>query len=222
MKNNFHIADFYDSLYKDKPYYEEIKFCLHCHGETIRSNHTALEIGSGTGNHTIHLSTLFSEVLAVEKDMKMMELGQKKTKENKNISWVHSNIKSLNLGQHFTHAFALFNVVNYMQNEEELILSLKKIQRALKNGGVFFFDSWASQSTTVGTARQTRKFFFNGKIHEVDIDGENINPSDFVYIQKEIFCQHPKNLLFKNKIMVRSSSQRCVYRGWFRKCFCDQ
>ncbi len=103
-----------------------------------RSNLTALDLGSGTGNNIRFLCNYgFKKVYAVEGSKTAFEIIKKKFKDKKKVEPIHKN----------------FNLFNYKKESYDLILdrgslthntildinsTLKKINSSLKKDGYFF------------------------------------------------------------------------------------
>ena len=136
---------YYDVLFKDKNYAGETDqiFKISNHYGLGKAK-KVLEIGCGTGNHTLHLMKGgIKKLIAIDTDLKMVEISQNKIKRSgkKNVRVFHTRVEELG-EKGFDLSLALFNVVNYLSDERELTSFMKGVADALLSGGVFVFDCW--------------------------------------------------------------------------------
>ena len=104
---------------------------------------SVLEIGCGTGNHTLELAKLGIAVTALDIDAEMIGRAQRKLDSagNHQVHFHHGPAGSLGEGP-FDLALALFNVVTYILEDAELLDFFSATKDRLKPGGVFIFDCW--------------------------------------------------------------------------------
>lgn len=139
MSSLFH--DYYDVFYAAKDYARETDTIVNCctsHFEHLPE--VVVEIGCGTGNHTVQLASRFKKVVAVDIDEQMVLRAQAKTAHLANVEVVHGSIDAL--GQPVTLITAMFNVVTYLQDLDSLEAFFRSISRLLRPGGLFVFDAW--------------------------------------------------------------------------------
>jgi SAM-dependent methyltransferase len=139
MNSLFH--DYYDVFYAAKDYSRETDTIVNCcksHLDNLPD--VAIEIGCGTGNHTVQLASRFQRVIAVDIDEQMVLRAQKKTAHLPNVEVVHGSIDRL--VQPVSLITALFNVVTYLQDLDSLDAFFHSISRLLTPGGLFVFDAW--------------------------------------------------------------------------------
>jgi SAM-dependent methyltransferase len=130
---------YYDTLFAAKDYGREVAAVLrHCAGSPL---HNILEIGCGTGSHTLELAKNPGvHVTAVDTDPAMLALAQKKAvqagKTNIVFAGDGSAVRNMDV------CVALFNVVNYICEEEDLHGFFAAIAVSLRLNGVLIFDCW--------------------------------------------------------------------------------
>ncbi|MDP3954681.1 MAG: class I SAM-dependent methyltransferase [bacterium] len=136
--------DFYDIFFQDKNYSAEVDIILSL-GKKFGPGFPGhiLEIGCGTGNHTVELARKAVDVLAIDIDPSMTALAKNKIKQKKlkNVIVLEKKVEQLDLKK-FDLAVAMFNVVTYIQHTNELLSFMKGVSSRLEPGGVFIFDSW--------------------------------------------------------------------------------
>lgn len=142
--NNFRLySEYYDLLYKEKPYSEESDFIISLLDKyrTFKVK-TILELGSGSGGHAHFFSKKGFEITGIELSPGMVEMARTKNIPNFNI--IEGNISSFNLEMKFDAVVSLFHVVSYLTNNADLISMFNSVNNNLKEGGLFIFDCWYS------------------------------------------------------------------------------
>ena len=135
-------AAFYDCLYQGKNYNEECDFLEeifnhYAHGSVI----TILDLGCGTGSHSLVLENRGYSVVGVDRSKEMLELARSKGGAER-ISFQHGDIRYLSLETTFDVVISMFAVMSYMVTNEDLVAAFRTVRRHLKPGGIFVFDSW--------------------------------------------------------------------------------
>ncbi len=135
---------YYDLLFEEKDYKDEVRLVLDLYRKT---NHSlplrVLEIGCGTGNHTVEFSKETEEVVAVDIDQRMVRLTRDKLEESglENVTVYDTPIEEL-AEEGFDVAVALFNVITYLPDTATLNTLMKAVAERLMPGGIFIFDCW--------------------------------------------------------------------------------
>jgi SAM-dependent methyltransferase len=140
-------AQYYDLLYHDKNYASEVEFLQQHLQDLAPQAQSILEFGSGTGIHATLLAQLGYEVHGVDISTEMI------TKANSRLEQLHPDLAgklsfscgdmgSINLGQHFDVAIALFHVMSYQTTNQKLLSALQTAKNHLKPDGILIFDFW--------------------------------------------------------------------------------
>lgn len=135
---------YYDLLFAHKDYSKETELCLKLSNRYGIKNPTKiLEIGCGTGNHTLNLAQTNKEITAIDTDQEMINLAAKKVKASgiKNIKLLKSKVEDLK-NQKFDLVIAMFNVITYIEEFDELEDFINGVSNVLRQNGVFIFDCW--------------------------------------------------------------------------------
>lgn len=135
---------YYDAIFAKKDYTGETELVLHlCQKFDIGIPQYILEVGCGTGNHTIDIAKKVKRVTAIDIDPHMIRKAKEKTHaiRAKNIKLIHTSIENLK-EKKFDLAIALFNVVTYIQNTPDLYSFMRGVAKHIKPGGIFVFDCW--------------------------------------------------------------------------------
>jgi ubiquinone/menaquinone biosynthesis C-methylase UbiE len=138
----FSRPDVYDLLYSEKDYKKEVDYVSSLLDLDKDGTKKILEIGCGTGNHTVHLSKYY-EVLAIDKSEKMIEAAEEKIIESgsddNTVTLYNGGLESLlraKRDSRFDGAVALFDVVSYSPSIIDYVTSL------LKPEAKFVFDAY--------------------------------------------------------------------------------
>jgi SAM-dependent methyltransferase len=168
---------YYDAIFAGKDYRGEIQRALQRSG--LRGGGLRiLEIGSGTGNHTVACALLGHEVVGVESDPRMVAVAEHKQDAlppelARRIRYFRGRVEDLP-DEGFQLALALFNVVNYLGTLAELQSFLAAVARRLRPGAPFLFDAWngvaalldppREKHTAVETATHTVRVGVTGRL----------------------------------------------------------
>lgn len=157
--NTFHsYANYYDLIYQDKDYKSECDFL-----EAIFSKYfsklvrSILDLGCGTGGHTLILAERGYEVTGIDLSQEMLEISRRKGKERKlNVEFSQGDIRNIELNQKFDAVISMFAVISYQITNEDLISTFKVALKHLKKNGLFIFDAWFGP--TVLTQKPSDRF----------------------------------------------------------------
>ncbi len=135
------FARHYDSIYSDKDYQSDIDVLEAMCGENLGARQI-IEIGAGTGNHTVRLARLARKLVSIEIDADFAEIARLKIRgaDSTNVDLRPVSLESLNVFD-FDGAAAFFNVLNYIapENRQPFIHALAA---RLKPGAWFLTDLW--------------------------------------------------------------------------------
>lgn len=139
-------ADQYDLFYGDKDYESEcdlLEQALKRHGkEPVQ---TILDLGCGTGNHSIPLARRGYKVHGVDISENMLahavEKAQKETIKYPPV-FSQGDVRSVDLGKQFDVVLMMFAVLGYQLTNEDVLAALRTVRKNLKPGGLFIFDVW--------------------------------------------------------------------------------
>ncbi|MDI6704403.1 MAG: class I SAM-dependent methyltransferase [bacterium] len=144
MKVFENYANFYDTFYQDKDYKAECDFLEEVFKKYTKSPvKTILDLGCGTGGHSLILAQRSYEVTGVDFSEKMLEIGRNKVREEDiPVKFLQGDLRSLNLKKKFDAATAMFAVMGYQTSNEDVENTLRSVRRHLNPGGLFVFDVW--------------------------------------------------------------------------------
>jgi SAM-dependent methyltransferase len=135
-------AEYYDMLYKDKNYGAECDFLEQVFGRFSNKRPQAiLDVGCGTGGHSIPLAKRGYKVTGVDASEAMITIAREKaTREGLDIPFYVCAMEALELHQQFDAVICMFNAINYIVSDQALKIALLNIRRHLVPGGLFLFD----------------------------------------------------------------------------------
>ncbi|MEO1068238.1 MAG: class I SAM-dependent methyltransferase [Cyanobacteria bacterium J06638_6] len=140
-------ARYYDLLYRDKDYAQEVDFVyqlLQTHAPTAQH---LLELGSGTGRHAEHLAERGYHITGIERSAEMLaRCSQRQAHQPsaiaQRLSFLQGDLREVRLDQTFDTVLSLFHVISYQTSNADLAAAFKTVTLHLKPGGVFIFDAW--------------------------------------------------------------------------------
>lgn len=136
-------SKFYDLLYKDKNYQQEVDYVDGLMKSNANDIKSILDLGCGTGIHAEMLYDKGYDICGVDLSQEMLDEAVKNAKKNaKNIEYICSNITELNINKKYDVVTSLFHVISYLNSNEELLKAFKNIKNHLNDGGLFIFDFW--------------------------------------------------------------------------------
>jgi len=137
-------TNYYDTIYQDKDYKNECNFL-----EAILSKYfsksvrTILDLGCGTGGHSLILAERGFKVMGIDLSGEMLKIGRKKANERElNIEFIEGDIRNLKLNQKFDAVISMFAVISYQITNKDLMSTFKTVLKHLKKNGLFIFDMW--------------------------------------------------------------------------------
>lgn len=142
-------SSLYDLLYADKDYEGECDFVETAFNQfsEIRVERV-LDLGCGTGNHAWRLASRGYRVIGVDLSEPMLKIArQKKDSFRLPIGtapplFIRGDIRRLNLKINFDAVIALFAVLGYQPETEDVLAFMRTVERHLVPGGLFLADFW--------------------------------------------------------------------------------
>jgi SAM-dependent methyltransferase len=132
---------YYDLLHGEKDYDAEVDTVLRVYRDMRGdSSPLVLDVGCGTGNHSLTFARRGCNVLGVDTDAKMIEVAiTKALPGSSRVEFRHCDVADVD-SDTYDLATAMFNVVNYIEDPQVLSAFFSAIAAGLKPEGVFVFD----------------------------------------------------------------------------------
>ncbi|MDR9414843.1 MAG: class I SAM-dependent methyltransferase [Gracilimonas sp.] len=143
------LAPIYDTLMRDVDYEMWADFI----DEVIQTHHPdpeyILELACGTGAISIHLSEFDEYTLhATDQSAAMIEMARQKAAEKEaDIQFDTMDFTNISTEQRFDIIFSVFDSVNYLHTEDEILKMLWGCHEILKKGGLLIFDFSTPQNS---------------------------------------------------------------------------
>jgi SAM-dependent methyltransferase len=138
----------YDIVYRDKDYVAEcdlIERLFQQYGDGPMAS--VLDLGCGTGNHTLLLDQRGYEVVGVDRSASMLALARRKAatcdpRRDTRAAFYQGDIRNVDLQRCFDAVLIMFAVLGYQLKNADVLSALKTARRHLRIGGLLIFDVW--------------------------------------------------------------------------------
>ena len=140
--NAYHsLADSYDQLTWDVDYKSVVDFYQQILAREGLSPKTAVDLACGTGSVAMLLAEIGLQVTAVDMSEEMLCVAAQKAQDMDNPPWfVCQRLEKLSLPQRVDLAVCALDSMNYITVPKDCETAIKKVYRALNDGGCFIFD----------------------------------------------------------------------------------
>jgi len=142
-ESDHYYAAYYDLLYSNRDVKAEVDFLEKMFREySAIPVKNVLDVGCGTGIHSIELAGRGYNVLGIDMSSPMVEKAREKACRVEGASFIEADIRKVRLSSRFDSAIAMYGVINYFTGDEDLVEALRAIRTHLNTGGLFVFDTW--------------------------------------------------------------------------------
>lgn len=155
-KNAAFAADYaaqYDLLYASKDYGAECDLVESAITRFAQKQpRSLLDVGCGTGRHSIELARRGFRVTGVDLSESMLQHARQNSaslKDERRPRWVVGDARNFQTGEVHDVAIMMFAVIGYLTNNEDLLQALANIRRHLAAGALFICDFWYGPSVLV-------------------------------------------------------------------------
>lgn len=97
---------------------------------------TVLDLCCGTGNSLIPMKKYARELSGIDLSLEMLKQARNKGLER----IVNGDVRALPFKKGFTLVYSIFDSLNYLIVEDDLVKVFKEVKRVLVDGGFFIFD----------------------------------------------------------------------------------
>lgn len=130
-------ALYYDLLYSHRDIAAEVNFLERMFREHSRvAVRRVLDVGCGTGIHSIELGQRGYTVLGVDLSESMITRAKAKAAGLENVSFMVADARKLELPCKFDAALAMYGVVSYFTLDDDLLHFLRSVRSVLREGGL--------------------------------------------------------------------------------------
>ena len=148
-------AGVYDSLYQDKDYEAEcdlLEAIFQRYGQN--SIHSVLDLGCGTGNHSIRLAQRGYAVTGVDLSSEMLAAAKQKAEQAQElgvleVKFLEGDLRSFKTTQTFDATLMMFAVLGYQVENSDVLAALQTARKSLSPGGLIVLDAWYGPAVLV-------------------------------------------------------------------------
>lgn len=103
----------------------------------------ALDLACGTGMLTQLLAPFVQEMIGLDIDSKMLEVGRKETQGQENLSFIQGDMTQLpDLNGKFDLITCYLDSICFLENMNKVSQAFTEAYEHLNEGGVYLFDAW--------------------------------------------------------------------------------
>ena len=209
LKSDENFIRYYDLIYSKKEYSSEIKYILKCAEKFgIETSGKILDVGCGTGNHTINFAQKGYDITGIDIDELMINSSLEKTKLTKQkICFKKVDITDIVFDSVFDIIYSWFFVINYIDDLYYLNKFFKGISRNLSKPGIYLFDTWNSNATSSDPPK---------------FKTINIEPSDSLHIKGTLnpnYDQIDNTALFHYKFEITDNKDISEFENKIRQIY---
>jgi len=140
-------ARYYDLLYKDKPYEEEVAYILRVLKNHAPQAKKLLELGCGSGVHAAYLAQAGFNVDGIDQSDWMLTSAYQRREKlplavANRLQFHKGDVRDIRLNFMVDAVISLFHVVSYQTTDSDVRAIFETAFLHLSPGGVFFFDVW--------------------------------------------------------------------------------
>jgi SAM-dependent methyltransferase len=185
MEHNALFYEYYDVLYAEKDYQSEIRHIMAMAKKSPPGR--ILEVGSGTGNHSLCCARLGFNVVGVDIDEQMVAVAMAKLRHqpmdiSRRVSFIHGPVEDLDMSG-FDMGICLFNVINYMDHITHLRCFMQGVHDRLERDAPFLFDAWNGVAALRDPPRLEKRHIRND---DVEITMTVRPETDFMRMRAEL------------------------------------
>jgi SAM-dependent methyltransferase len=206
-------VELYEIFYQDKDYTGEAALIKNIIEKYKSNAKKILDYGCGTGRHAEKLLSLGFKVSGIDKNRYMLRKAREKFKDDKRISFYPVDKRNLIKPRSFDVCISLFDVLSYMNTNEEIVNFLNYVKRTLSANGLFIFDFWYGPGVlSLGPSKRNKEYTLNDRrvvritTPEVDYYNSIVKVTHEVSIFKKrkkistFIDTHHMRYFFKNEI----------------------
>ncbi len=135
------LAKVYDRLMWNVPYEKWIDYVEAIFRRFDYKPHLILDLACGTGNTTIPWAKRGYEAIGVDISEEMLKVARDKAaKADLNIEFIQQDMKELRIEMKIEAVVCLYDSLNYLLSEGEIVSTFERVSDILPEGGFFIFD----------------------------------------------------------------------------------
>lgn len=217
------IAPIYNEIMKDVDYEDWADFIDEIIQEHRPEAVSILELACGTGQIAMFLEELECyDITATDFSDEMLEIGQRIAdfREMK-ITWKQQDFFNITLEQQYDAVLALFDSVNYIRKDEQMLQFFENVAKVMHQDSVFIFDFTTPQHSeivaeklndegiTTDNYRFERRSFYipteRTHVNEFEIEKLDASRENILYRDREVHRQRIYTFAEMKALIARTS-----------------
>lgn len=165
-QNYSYLAPLYDKLMEDVDYESWADYIDEIIQEHRPESEKILELACGTGSVSISLDELgYYSILATDLSSEMIAVAKDKAEKlNLDLRFSTLDFLDINIDEQFDIIFSVFDSVNYLRSESDILKMLSECERVLHPNGLLIFDF-----STPTNSLEAVEFLNNGEAEIKDL-----------------------------------------------------
>lgn len=136
-------ANYYNLLYRDKNYKEEVEYINSLVKQSGIEPHSLIDLGCGTGQHLFEFEKLGFEVTGMDLSEEMIAIAKlEATNRASSAKFYSGDIRTFTIDSKFQVVISLFHVMSYQTSNDDLERAFRTAKELLSPEGLFIFDCW--------------------------------------------------------------------------------
>ena len=134
------FAYVYDKFMNNIPYEEWSQYLTELFHRYFITDGTLVELGCGTGTLSLLMHNQGYSLIGIDNSTDMLALAAEKTPPSSDITLLHQDMRTLDLGTTYDGFYCLCDSLNYLLSPEDVLSTFQGIKTHLKQNGIFIFD----------------------------------------------------------------------------------
>jgi SAM-dependent methyltransferase len=155
-------AQFYDLYYKKKDYAGEVDFVLGLAARFGTNPVSVLDMGCGTGRHMEEFIKRGTICDGFDISLEMLTQARERLAGTDAIL-TEGNLISFENGKRYDLVVAMFAVMGYLTENDQILAGLRTPFKHLRPAGLFIFDGWFGPAVFVQQPEERRHEYFENK-----------------------------------------------------------
>jgi SAM-dependent methyltransferase len=157
-------ANFYDLYYTEKDYPSEVNFVLELASRFGNKPETVLDMGCGTGRHMEQFVKKGLKCDGFDLSPEMLAQARQRL-AGKDVTLTEGNLITFENGKKYDLVIAMFAVMGYLTENEQLLAGLRTAFNHLNPEGIFVFDGWFGPAVLVQKPQERHHQYLSEKNH---------------------------------------------------------
>src|ERR1700680_5017328 len=154
------FGEYYDLIYADRDYQKDVNLVASLIGEfASQESRRILELGCGTGAHSILLAQRGHQIVGVDQSSAMLAAARRKAARESQLKLEFHlmDVRALTFSQQFDACVSMFGCMSYLVSRGDLRQTLIGVEQSLLPQGIFIFDFWNETAVTAQKPSVRRK-----------------------------------------------------------------